>query len=141
MLFPITPRRPRRYNSLNIFRVAGGSGYITKLRLVTNKKSITPRIRLHIFSVNNATIAADNAAFKELYDDSSKRLGYWDMPAMVTATDTTNSDMSRTLDMNCRIPVNAVTGSRDLFIVYETLDAFTRDSGQKFNLTVVLDNN
>jgi hypothetical protein len=125
----------------NIFRVAGGSGYITKLRLVTDKKSITPRLRLHFFNVNTATVAADNAPHKEIYADSDKRLGYWDMPAMVTAADITNSDMSRTLDMSCRIAVTAANGSRDLFVVYETLDAFTPASGQKFNLTAVLDNN
>jgi hypothetical protein len=125
----------------NIFRVAGGSGYITKLRLVTDKKSITPRFRLHFFNVNTATVAADNAPYKELYADSAKRLGYWDMPAMTTAADTTNSDMSRTLDLSCRIAVTAANGSRDMFVVYEALDAFTPASGQKFNLTAVMDNN
>jgi hypothetical protein len=125
----------------NIFRVASGSGYIVKLRLVTDKKSITPRLRLHIFNVNTATVAADNAPYKELYADSDKRLGYWDMPAMITAADTTNSDMSRTLDLNCRIAVTAANGSRDLFVVYEALDGFTPASGQKFNITAVMDNN
>jgi hypothetical protein len=126
----------------NIFRVAGGSGYIVKLRLVTNKKSITPRLRLHFFNVNTATVSGDNLPFKEVYADSSKRLGYWDMPAMTTAVDTTNSDMSRTIDLSCRIAVTAASGSRDLFIVYETLDAIPSvDSAQKFNITVVMDNN
>ena len=125
----------------NIFRVASGSGYIVKIRLVTDKKSITPRLRLHFFNANNPTIAADNAPFKEVYADTTKRVGYYDMPAMTTATDTTNSDMSRTLDIDVRMPITAANGSRDLFVAYETLDAFTPASGQKFNLTVLLDNN
>jgi hypothetical protein len=125
----------------NIFRVAGGSGYIVKIRIVTDKKSITPRLRVHFFNANTATLAGDNLPYKEVYADSAKRLGYWDMPAMTTATDTTNSDMSRTLDLTCRIAVTAAAASRDLFVVFETLDAFTPASGQKFNITVVMDNN
>lgn len=125
----------------NIFRVAGGSGYIRKLKISTDKKSITPRFRLHFFNASTITVSADNAPFKEVYADTSKRLGYYDMPAMTTAVDTTNSDMSRTLDIDVSMEVNAAAGSRDLFVVYEALDAFTPASGQKFMLSVALDNN
>jgi hypothetical protein len=125
----------------NIFRVAGGTGYIVGIKIATDKKSITPRLRIHLFNASNPTVAADNAAFKEVYADSAKRLTYYDMPAMTTATDTTNSDMSRTFDMTCRIPVKAAAGSRDLFLAKEALDAFTPASGQKFSVTLYLDNN
>ena len=125
----------------NIFREAGSSGYLTKLRISTDKKSITPRLRLHFFNVNTATVSGDNLPFKEVYADSSKREGYWDMPAMITAKDTTNSDMSRSVDLSCRVAVNAAPGSKDLYVVLETLDAFTPASGQKFTLAAAMDNN
>jgi hypothetical protein len=91
--------------------------------------------------VSTPTISADNAPFKELYTDLSKREGYWDMPAMITAVDSTNSDMSRSVDLSCRIAVNAALGSKDLFVGFEALDAFTQASGQKFTLSAVMDNN
>jgi hypothetical protein len=125
----------------NIFRVSGGTGYIVGIRVSTDKKSITPRLRMHLFNASNPTIAADNAAFKEVYADDSKRLTYYDMPAMNTAVDATNSDMSRSFDMTCRIPVYAAAGSRDLFLAKEVLDAFTPASGQKIKVTLYLDNN
>lgn len=124
-----------------IARVAGGSGYLTKIRLSTDKKSITPRFRLHFFNAADPTIAADNAAYQEVYADNAKRLGWHDLPAMTTAADTTNSDCSRAVDMNCRIPYTCAVGSSTLYVGLETLDAFTPNSGQKFNLTLVADNN
>lgn len=123
----------------NAARVSGGSGYIVGVRLATDKKSITPRIRVHFFSANGATLANDNEAWKDLYADSSKRVGYVDLPAMTTGTDTTNSDMSRSLDLTVRVPY--VCNATSLYYVLEALDAFTPASGQKFNLTVTCDRN
>lgn len=116
------------------------SGYIVKARLSTDKKSITPRIRVHLFNAANPTLAADNVNWKELYADADKRLGYFDLPAMTTAADASSSDMSRTFDLNLRIAVVAAA-NRSLYAVLETLDAFTPASGEKFRLTLVMDNN
>ncbi len=121
-------------------RVAGGNGYIVRAALTTNKKSITPRFRVHFFTAA-PTVAADNAAYSELYADASKRLGYIDLPAMTTATDSTNSDMARTFNDTARLPIVAAAGSADLYAVLETLDAFTPASGQKFTLTIFVDGN
>lgn len=120
-----------------VTRASGVGGYIVGCRIATDKKSITPRLRVHLFNVATATLAADNAAYKELYADSSKRMGYFDMPAMTTATDSTNSDMSRTIDMNLRVPFKCADGSRSIHVVLEALDAFTPASGQKFNVTLI----
>ena len=125
----------------NCFRVVGGSGYVTKIKLITNKKSIVPRFRIHFFNVSTATLAGDNLPYKELYADTSKRVGYWDMPAMITAADSTNSDISRTIDMSVRMAVNADPAGQGLYAVLETLDAFTPASGQKFILSITVDNN
>lgn len=123
----------------NAARVSGGSGYIVGIKISTDKKSITPRLRVHFFGTNGATIAADNVAYKEVYADGSKRLFYYDMPAMTTAADTTNSDMSRSVDTSMRIPY--ICAATSLYYVLETLDAFTPASGQKITVTTFLDRN
>jgi len=123
----------------NAARVSGGSGYITGIRITTDKKSITPRFRVHFFNTNGATVTNDNAAFKTAYADISKYVGYWDMPAMITGADTTNSTDSRSVDLTMRIPYTCAATT--LYFLLETLDAFTPASGEKFTVTVFLDRN
>jgi hypothetical protein len=125
----------------NALRVAAGSGYIVRASLTTDKKSITPRFRVHLFNASNPTVAGDNVAHKELYADAGKRLGYFDLPAMTTPVDTTNSDMSRSVDNTLRHAVVAAAATRILYVVLETLDAFTPASGEKFTLTLFVDCN
>ena len=62
----------------NATRVSGGSGYIVGIRITTDKKSITPRLRVHFWNTNGATLSNDNAAYQSRYADSSKKVGYWD---------------------------------------------------------------
>ena len=119
-----------------VARINQGTGYITGIRVTTNAKSLTPRFRLHFFNASNPTFAADYASWKDLYADISKRIGYYDLPAMVTAADATNSDCSRTLDFTMRIPFNCAAATTSLFVGIETLDAFTPTNGQK--ITIVL---
>lgn len=123
-------------NIANFARYNGGSGHIVGARLTTDKKSITPRIRVHIFNASNPTVGVDNAAWRESYADNSKRIAFFDLPAMTTGADTTNSDMSRAIDMTLRIPFIAAAGSRSLYYLLETLDAFTPASAEKFTLTL-----
>lgn len=125
----------------DLARITGGTGYIVGARLSTDKKSITPRFRVHLFNASNLTFSVDNVAYKEVYADSSKRLGYFDLGAMTTATDTTNSDMSRSMDMALRIPYKAATGTKSIYALLEALDGFTPASGEKFTLTLYADNN
>lgn len=118
----------------------GAMGYVVFARLETDKKSITPRFRIHLFRNSGPTVAADNAAHKELYADESKRCGHVDLVAMTTATDTSGSDMSSAEDMELRTPLKSAGGAsddnRDLYAMLEALDAFTPASGQKFTLHV-----
>lgn len=125
----------------NALRVAGGSGYVVRASVTTDKKSITPRLRVHLFNASNPTVAADNVNHKELYADASKRLGFFDLPTMSTATDTSSSDMSRAMDNTLRHAIVAAAGSRDIYALLETLDAFTPASGEKFTLTILVDCN
>lgn len=133
-----TTTTPMEY--ANLLRVAGGSGYVVGCLISTNLKSIVPALRVHLFNAANPTVAADNAAFKELYADAAKRCSYFDMPAMTTATDTSNSDMSRAVKMDLRVPVvGGATAS--LWVVLEALTAFTPASGQLIRVVLIVDNN
>lgn len=118
----------------NFARVSGGTGYITGARLETDKKSIVPAFRVHLFNAA-PTVAADNAAWKELYADASKLIGSFDFAAMATGADTTNSTMSKTENMGLRIPFIAVA-SRSILAVLETLTVFSPANAQKFLLTL-----
>lgn len=122
-------------------RVNAGKGYIVGARLWTNKKSITPRFRVHVFNVNNATISGDNLPGRTLYADIGKRVCSFDLAAMSTPADTTNSDMSGATDMTLRIPFKCAAASTTLYAVLEALDAFTPDSGQSFTLVLITDQN
>lgn len=129
----------------DIARVAGTgalfSGYLTGAVLVTDLKSITPRIRVHLYRASDPTISADNVAHKELYTELAKRIGSFDLPAMTTPIDTTNSTVSRAQDLNLRIPIVCGSALDDIWVELETLDAFTPASGQKFSLTLLMDQN
>lgn len=126
----------------NVARANGGSGYITGARLATDMKSITPKIRVHLYStIAGAIVSGDNLPHKSIYADIGKRLGYFDLPAMITGTDATNSTSSGAADFTLRIPFVCDAASRNLYFVLETLDAFTPASGQKFTLTIAADLN
>lgn len=127
-------------NIPNFARTTGGTGYITGLRIVTDKKSITPRIRVHFYNTNTATVAVDNAPQIEKYADISKYLGFLDLPTMTTATDVTNSDCSQAQDMTLRHPF-LTADTRSIYFILTTLDAFTPSALQKFTLVVYGDMN
>lgn len=123
----------------NAARVSGGSGYITGIRINTDKKSITPRFRIHLYNTNGATLSNDNAAWQDRYADNSKYVGCWDLPAMRTGADSTNSTNSYSEDMSVRIPFTCAATS--LYYVLETLDAFTPASAQGVSVSVFADRN
>ena len=118
-------------------RVNGGSGYIVRAALITDLKSITPSFRIHIFNAQ-PTQSNDNAAYRGLYADVSKRVGEFTLGPMATPADTTNSTLSRALDMNLRIPFVCAAGTTALLFIFETLTAFPPASGQKFTLQLAI---
>ena len=76
---------------------------------------------------------------KEVYADLGKRLGYYDLPAMSTATDTANSDMSRAIDLAQRVPLVLTTDT--VYVLLETLDAWTPSANLPVTLVLVGDQN
>lgn len=121
-------------------RVNGASGYIVRADLITDKKSITPSFRVHVFNAA-PTQSNDNAAHRALYADVSKRVGEFAIGPMGTPADAANSTLSRAVDMNLRLPFVCAAGSTSLLFLFEALTAFTPDSGQKFTLQLAIDQN
>lgn len=115
----------------------GTTGFIVGAKIATDLKSITPRIRVHLYSVATVTINGDNVAWMDLYVDTPKQLGWFDLPPMITGADTINSTLSSSQDMTLRIPVKLDSATDSIFFVLETLDAFTPASGQKLTLTLL----
>lgn len=125
----------------NVARVPGGGGHVVGLAVSTNKKSITPRLRVHFFKANTPTLSADGANWQEKYADVLKRIRFYDLPAMTTATDSANSDMSRTFDrmdggQGIYMPFVCAEGDRNLYVGLEPLDAFVPDPGQSFTVKI-----
>ncbi len=118
----------------------GASGYITAAILTTNKKSIVPAFRLHLFNAADPTVVADNVAHKELYADIAKVAGQpIDLAAMTTPADAAGSDLSKIGDATLRVPFQCAEDSRSLFVLLETLTDFTPASGESFTLTLHAD--
>lgn len=120
-----------------------GEGYIMDARVITNKVSITPRLRLHLYSVAPTAIA-DAAKCTVLWANRAGYLGSITFPAMTSAADTSDTSVAE-LERNPKHIVLTVTATKHLpgtakdAVIYgqlETLDAFTPSSGQIF--TVVL---
>lgn len=116
----------------------GGSGYIVRATLITDLKSITPSFRVHVFNAA-PTQSQDNAAYRALYADVSKRVGEFILGPMGTPADATNSTLSRAIDVNLRVPFKCAADSTNLLFLFETLTAFTPASGQKFTLQLAVD--
>ncbi len=124
----------------NLLRVAAGGGYLVKASALTDLKTCTARIRLHLYHTQPDPIA-DNSPFLLLYANESKRIGYVDFPAMATE-DATNSTGAgalvtpNTSGGNLPMSVIAAAASRTIYGIPETLDAFTPASGQKLTFRV-----
>lgn len=126
----------------NAVRVNGGDAYIVAVRVTTDKKSITPVLRVHFANASDITVSADNAANRgPLYADTAKYLGYIDLPALATPADTANATASTAANNAVRLPVVAGGSTRSLFAWVETRNNFTPASGQKTTITVFVDNN
>lgn len=133
---------PLVYELPNIMRVAGGTGYVALVAVTMNVKSVTPALRVHFFNASTPTVSGDNLPHQEKYADTAKRLRYVDLPAMTTAADTANSDMSRAVTAsNPWLPVQAAAGSRSLWVSLETLTAVQLTALSKTTILVAVDNN
>lgn len=125
----------------NVARANDVGGRIVGVRLATDKKSITPRFRVHFWRATGGTISGDNVAQVAVYADEAKKIGYIDLPALTTPAGTAGSNMSFIQDFTVRLPFLPVAGGRDIYAHLETRDVFTPASAEKFTLTVWCDQN
>lgn len=124
-------------------RVVGGSGYVVGAILATDKKSIVPVMRVHLFNASNPTVAGDNAQHKGLYADIGKLIGAFDLEAMTTPVDAGSSDLSVAMadGKDIIVPFVAGAATRSIFALLETQTAFTPAALENFSLTLIGDLN
>ncbi len=122
----------------NVARVAGGSGYITKARIVTNQATNTAKYRLHLYHTA-PTALQDNAAFLTAYANKDKSVGSIDFSAV--AQEATGGDAAGSANISIRLPFVCPAGSSTLYGILECLDAFTPTSGQSFFIELTAEQN
>lgn len=118
----------------------GGNGYLTGLRVVTNKSGLTPRLRIHLGQDTTFVDSfVDNDPMQISYTKLANRayLGYIDLPAMVS-TGTTGASYSQ--DNTQRVPIEG-DANKNLYAVIETLDAFSPDANQTFSVKAFIEKN
>jgi hypothetical protein len=121
----------------DLFSENGGTGYISKVKLVTNQAANTASYRIYFYNVAPTAIA-DNAVSSVLYADDAKIIGYVDIAN--TAQEGTGSDAAIGL-WTGQLAAKAAAADNDLYYVIITKTAFTPANGQKFTVTVTLDRN
>lgn len=124
--------------SLAVGRVAGGSGYLTKLRLSTDAKACTAAVRVHFYSVPTPATAVpgDNLPMILLYANKAQRLGHIDFTNLVTSVVSTNATMAVAQDIDSHIQYKCANGDSNIYYRYESLSSFTPVANQKFYLEV-----
>jgi hypothetical protein len=118
-------------------RVNAGTGYIVGAKVAFNVKSVVPRLRVYLYTVNTAVVGGDNLPQVMLYADYSKLMGFFDLPAMFTPADTTNSTASFTQDMTIRVPFACATATTTLYATLVALDAVTLTSGSAVTISLI----
>lgn len=118
---------------------AGGSGYLVKLRALTNNKNWTARLRIHLYK-SAITPGNDNSAFGLLWANRANRIGFIDVPSFSTA-DSTASDSANSLIPDLRFAFKLAQGETRLWAIIQILDAGTPTSGQNFFFSVLVDRN
>lgn len=137
----------RLFRLKGILRVAGGTGFIRKVRVVTNLSTFLDPIRMHFYNAPIA-VAVDHAAYTMLYANRAVRLGYVDLETL--HTEGAGSDASYSLTnpgnssgnnfplevYNAETPVDT-----DIWCRLETNGTGTPASGQSFFIEVTVDTN
>jgi len=122
-------------------RVAGGSGYITRARLMTDLKTMVARVRLHLFHTPVAAIL-DDSPYLKLYANRASRLGEIDFPTLATE-DSSNSTAASALLVpgqgNLPLAISFASGVQDIWGMAEVRDAFTGAAAQGLYIELTLE--
>lgn len=119
-------------------RVAGGGGYITKARLVTDQSTNVAQFRLWLFSASPTAIN-DNTAYTYLWADRAILLGSIDLGPLTT--EGSGSTAASGLSADGRLAFVASQATQSLFGLLETKTAFTPASAQNFFIELSVEAN
>lgn len=120
-------------------RVNAGSGYVTKVRLFTDNKTVTNgTFRLWLFNAT-PTMVGDNAAYALLYAERAAHVGYVDLT--LQTEDGTASTGAQAIDATVRIPFVCAAASTALYGILLAKGAYTPASGQNLYVELTLERN
>ncbi len=119
-------------------RVNGGSGYVTKARVLTDQALNTARYRLHLYHTAPAA-QQDNAAFLTDWANRNKSIGSIDFGA--AAQEATGGSAAGAVNKTDRLAFVCPAGATSIFGILETLDGFTPASGQNFYIELTVEQN
>lgn len=107
----------------SIARVIGSGGLIYKILANVSVAAMVPRLRLHLFNAVPTVLQNDNVALLLDLDDRNKYVGYIDLPAFQTS----GSSEFAWAEADISWVFNTAL-DRNLYMVVQTLDAFTNES-------------
>jgi hypothetical protein len=141
----ITPAVGSLMEIKNAFRIAGGSGYITDIDLVTSASPMTAVLKLHFFSGSNVTLAPDSGSWIDLIADESYHMADFTMPALATSGSLSTCARISTTDpavgTQPRVLVSAIPGSTSLYVGLQTTSSFTSTASQVWIVKPHMDQN
>ena len=121
-----------------VARIAAGTGYITKARLLTDGAGTVARFRLHLFHTAPTQIN-DGSPFTALYANRSAGIGRIDFDACIT--EGTGSTAAGSLNTAVRLAFGCDAGLQAIYGILESLDPFTPASGQNFFIELTAEQN
>jgi hypothetical protein len=125
---------------------AGTGGYITKVRIDTDKKAWASQMRLYLYNKpeTGVTIPADGASMVTYYADRAAALGYIDLPTTTnddTGTNSTGAFAEYVLPAPFAYEVSSTTQPNQDDAIYGVLvdkTGQTPASGQNFTVTLTV---
>jgi hypothetical protein len=126
----------------NLARIYGGTGYVVKARMMTDQPTNTARFRLHLYDTLPTAIL-DNAFHTMLWTNRDMRLGSIDFNAMASESSGSTATFSILTPGVGNLPLafTCITGSKALYGLLETLDAFTPAHNQGLYIQLSADVN
>jgi hypothetical protein len=131
-----------RLRGLPLARHLGGGGYLVFWSVSVNDTGMTPRIRVHLYTVTQPTSAlnGDNVVFVQLAANAPQWVASFDLPALALSAGA-GADMTRATRDDLRIPFVCATNDDKVYYRYELLDADTPAAGDWIRTTARADAN
>lgn len=132
----------RLFKLTGMGRIVGAGGYVVKGNLMTDQSTCVAQVKVHLFSSPVSAIL-DNAPYKRLWTNRTKRSGEILFPAM--ATEGTGSDAAGAIatpsTANSNLPLGFTTSATNndtaMYFMLETLTVFTPTGAQNFYLRLM----